>query len=486
MSESSEQRSDLDALRSLGRRFKDGGSFLFRFFVQASARRRLWFAFLLIILLVIFVGLVDWPKGPDLRVGGFFREIKLHLGLDLQGGTHLVYKMDLGNLTPERVDDAIAGARDVIERRVNAYGVGEPVVQTTKVGDQWRLIVELPGVQDIQDAIAMIGATPYLEFRQAQVFKASELPPEALAEVAPGQEIGPDTELTAFVPTALTGKEFEHATVQFDPNTGSPVIGLQFNEEGKKLFAEITQNNVGKQVAIYLDGQLISAPRVNEPITTGEAIITGDFTVEEAKELATRLNSGALPVPISLISQKNIGASLGEKSLAQSVVAGMVGFLMVALLMISFYRLPGLLAVFALLIYILLSLAIFKLIPVTLTLAGIAGFLLSIGMSVDANVLIFERMKEELRRGQNLPSALSIGFSRAWPSIRDSNLTTLLTCVILAYFGASIIRGFAITLAIGVLVSMFTAIVVSRNFLSLYIMTFPRVKKLLGIKLQES
>lgn len=475
------QRTDIDALKTIGRKLKSGLFKFFRFLFQSSPRRKVWMSFILILILVALVSLVDWPKGPDIKIGSYFREIKVHLGLDLQGGTHLVYKMNLDNIQGGRQSDAISGVRDVIERRVNAYGVSEPVVQTTKRGEEWHLIVELPGVKDIGQAIQMIGATPYLEFRESKVYKASELPPEALAQIFPGQEITPETELTAFVPTNLTGKEFEHATVQFDQRTGEPVIGLSFNDEGKKIFAELTKNNVGRQIAIYLDGELLSAPRVNEPILTGEAIITGKFTIEEAKELATRLNSGALPVPITLIAQKNIGASLGERSLEESIIAGLIGIFLVALFMIIYYRLPGFLAVLALLVYALISLAVFKLIPVTLTLAGMAGFIISVGMAVDANVLIFERMKEELRGGKRGLVAVEEGFKRAWSSIFDSNITTLITCLVLGYFGTSIIRGFAVTLGLGVVVSMFTAIIVTRTFLRLLIYSGLIKKGLFGI-----
>ena len=479
------RHTDIDVFKSIGRKIKPGFFWFWRFLIQSSPRGKVWKSFALILILTALVGLIDWPKGPNLKIGSFFREIKVHLGLDLQGGTHLVYQLDLSRLPEERRTDAIAGVRDVIERRVNILGVSEAIVQSTRVSDEWRLIVELPGVSDINKAVAMIGATPYLEFREAQIYKASELPKEALAEISPDQEIGPDTELTSFIPTNLTGKEFQRATIKFDPNTNEPVIGLEFNDEGKKLFGEITTRNVGRQVAIYLDGQILSAPRVNEPITTGEAIITGKFSVEEAKDLAIRLNAGALPVPIKLIGQKNIGASLGEKSLGESMIAGFLGLLIVALFMLIYYRLPGLLAVFALLIYAGLSLAIFKLIPVTLTLAGVAGFIISVGMAVDANVLIFERMKEELRGGQNLLSACEEGFRRAWSSIFDSNITTLITCVILGYFGSSIIRGFAITLGLGVVVSMFTAVVVTRSFLQFIIVNRLVKKKLFGIRLSN-
>lgn len=481
------QHTDIEALKNLGRKIKSGFFAFIRLVIKPSPRRRVWFSFVLIIFLVVFVSIIDWPKGPDVKIGEYFREVKVHLGLDLQGGTHLVYKMDLSSVSSERRQDAISGVRDVIERRVNAYGVSEPIVQSTHVGEDWRLIVELPGIRNIDQAVKMIGETPYLEFREAKAYKASELPEEALAQILPGQEITPDTELTAFVPTTLTGKEFEHATVKFDPNTGEPVISLEFNKEGEELFTELTKKNVGRQIAIYLDGQMISAPRVNEPIYSGEAVITGKFTTEEAKELATRLNSGALPVPVSLISQKNIGATLGEKSLEQGIIAGLIGPLFVAFFMIFYYRLPGGLAVVALVIYAMIALAIFKLASVTLTLAGIAGFILSVGMAVDANVLIFERIKEELRgrSRKGLSGASEEGFKRAWSSIRDSNISTLLICLILAYFGTSIIRGFAITLGIGVLASMFTAVVVTRNFLRLLVVNKVIHKKLFGIVIEK-
>lgn len=270
-----------------------------------------------------------------------------------------------------------------------------------------------------------------------------------------------------FVNTGLGGQHLRRATVVFDPNTGEPQVSLLFNDDGKQLFAEITKKNLQKPVAIYLDGQPISIPTVQQEITTGEAIISGTFNLVEAKQLAARLTAGALPVPITLISQQNIGASLGQESIERSFVAGLLGLVLVALFMILYYRLPGLLAVIALGIYTLLVLAIFKLWPVTLTLAGIAGFILSIGMAVDANVLIFERMKEELRRGKAPSLAVDQGFRRAWLSIRDSNVSSLITCAILAWFGTSLVQGFAITLAIGILVSMFSAITITRTFLRL-------------------
>ena len=327
--------------------------------------------------------------------------------------------------------------------------MAEPLLQIS--GDS-RLIVELPGVTDVAEAIKVIGQTPYLEFR----------------EVKQGQTaISENSE--DWAPTELTGKNLEIASVQFDPQSGRPVIGLNFDDEGSRLFEEITRRNVGQLLAVFLDGQLLQAPTVQTTIAGGEAIITGSFSIQEARTIVSRLNSGALPVPIKLVGQQTVGATLGETSLDNSVLAGLIGFVVIALFMLIFYRLPGALAAAALAIYIVLSLSIFKLVPVTLTLAGIAGFILSIGMAVDANILIFERIKEELRNGKELTLALQDGFARAWLSIRDSNASTLITTFILGYFGTSIIRGFAVTLAIGVILSMFTAITVSRTFLFLFL-----------------
>ncbi|MBU1178585.1 protein translocase subunit SecD, partial [Patescibacteria group bacterium] len=286
-----------------------------------------------------------------------------------------------------------------------------------------------------------------------------------------------------FKMTKLTGQHLNKSQLQFDQQTNQPIISLEFNDEGKRLFAEITERNVGKPIAIFLDGAVISAPTVNEPIRDGSAVITGQFTLDEAKELAMRLNAGALPVPIELLSQNTVGATLGKSSVEKSFLAGLIGLVLVSLFMIIYYRLPGVLAVLALGFYALLVLALFKLIPVTLTLAGIAGFILSIGMAVDANVLIFERVKEELRLGKTVKSAIDSGVKHAWVSIRDSNVSTIITCVILAWFGVGIIKGFAITLGLGILVSMFSAIVVTRMLL--YLVLGKKVGQkmwLLGIK----
>ncbi|MBI2642595.1 MAG: protein translocase subunit SecD [Candidatus Wildermuthbacteria bacterium] len=375
------------------------------------------------------------------------------LGLDLQGGVHLVYEADTSQIPTGDVDSAVEGLRDVIERRVNFFGVKEPLVQTEGRGERRRLIVELAGVIDPKQAVELIGLTPYLEFGEAK---------------ANYQEIIGKGEENPFQATPLTGRYLKKAEIAFDNVTNEPIVTIQFNDEGAKLFEEITARNIGKPLAIFLDGQLLSAPVVQDKISGGSAQITGRFTRQEAQEIARNLNAGALPLPITLISQQNVGATLGVESLRLSLKAGILGFLGVLLFMVLFYRFLGVFAVLSLLLYALFILALFKLIPVTLTLAGIAGFILSLGMAVDANILIFSRMREELKGGRSFSGALEEGFRRAWPSIRDGNITTLLVGVILFWFGSSFVQGFALTLSIGILMSMFTALVVTRNFLNLF------------------
>ncbi len=627
---------------------------------------------------------VDWvaAKTKDVVKLPRAKEINFRLGLDLQGGTQLTYNADLSAVPAKDKASAVEGARDVIERRVNVFGVSEPNVQTNRSGDDYQIIAELAGIKDIKEAIKMIGETPILEFKEqtgekrqltdeekkqledfnkeaekkaeevlgkvlsggdfealAREFSQDEKTKEAggdlgwitendnlqmvvfarelkkgeatkdLKRTGDGFEImkmedervktdpfanesekevkashllicykdisGCESGLTKeealekikklkataspvnfstlikqnstepgardsggelgwfgkgkmvkpfeeavfsqavgaisepietefgyhliykqdereikeykvrrilirtmkesdiigaqsdWKNTELTGKNLKWASVQFDPNSGVPEVSLEFDDEGAKMFADITGRNVGKPVAIFLDGYPISVPTVNEKITGGKAVISGNFNIKEAKLLAQRLNAGALPVPITLVNQQTVGATLGQKSVSDSLRAGIIGFLLVALFMIIFYRLPGLVAVFSLAIYGILVLAVFKLWPVTLTLAGLAGFIMSIGMAVDANILIFARFKEELRLGKPVAMALEEGFKRAWLSIRDSNVSTLITCFILAEFSTSIVKGFAVTLALGVIVSMFTAIVITRNLLNL-------------------
>jgi len=605
--------------------------------------------------------IVESYKLPDALKAPHFKNIPFKLGLDLQGGTHLVYEADTKDIPESERAAALEGVRDVIERRVNAFGVSEPIVQTNKSGDRWRIIVELAGVSDVREAIRMIGETPILEFKeenpvaeipltedeqkqldilnagvkakaneelqrargigsatttwenlglvteasqpdiwkwadthqgvktpqlvessdawdvvrvnardtQEKEIRAShilicfegaqgceepltkeqalqqitdlraELTTENFAEKAKAFSTDPsastnsgdlgwfahetmvkefadaafamkkgeisepvespfgyhliyktdertlvryDVDRAHFAKatpldvrpdadpwknTGLSGKHVRRAQVEFDPTTGQPLVSLAFNDEGKKLFADITKENVGKLVAIYLDGEPISIPRVQQEITEGTAVISGDFDFKEAKLLAQRLNAGALPVPIQLLSQQTIGASLGQDSLDKSLHAGLIGFLIVVAFMILYYRLPGVLASVALAMYTAFSLAVFKLWGITLTLSGIAGVILSIGMAVDANILIFERMKEELKNGRPLDSAIAEGFKRAWTSIYDSNISSLITCAILYTFTSSSVRGFAVTLAIGIVISMFSAITVTRTLLRL-------------------
>ena len=545
---------------------------------KVITRQKIWLTLVGILILVIFSGLISYPQLP-LSIPGesFFSQFKPHLGLDLQGGAHLVYQADVSELPAPDQDSALEGVRDVIERRVNAFGVSEPIVQT---GSNHRLIIELAGIHDVNDAIQQIGETPLLEFKT----QLPSPPPVALTETEKQEAIqfnldiynkakGIISELEAgadfselaglnsedtsnkdlggelgfagigmFVPefekaifedlhigeitsepiktdfgyhiikkiaeqgegdekevnsahillstkdeeykqaqilnsdqwqnTQLSGKHLQKAIVQFDPNTNAPNIGLEFNSEGRDLFAEITKGNIGKPVAIFLDGYAISIPTVKEEITGGSAVISGNFNLVEAKELAQRLNAGALPIPIHLISQQTVGPSLGKISLEKSLIAGLLGLIIVALFMIIYYRLPGIISVIALLMYGIFALAVFEVFTITLTLAGIACFILSVGMAVDANLLIFERTKEELRSGKPIGNSIEEGFSRAWLSIRDSNISSIITCIILAWFGSSLIKGFAITLGIGILISMFSAFVVTKTLLRLFATKF--------------
>ena len=410
-----------------------------------ATKYRIWSIVLLAIFTLLFFRFLDRDSKP------------FSYGLDLVGGTELIYHADTNSVS-DRIG-AMDSLKEVIERRVNIFGVSEPLVQTEHAGfvsglHDDRLIVELPGVTDNEEAKRLIGKTPTLEFRLAREGgdKILESNPNATMD-------------ELFVNTGLTGRLLSKSQVLFDPNTRAPYIGLNFNEEGAKLFAKLTKENKGQVLAIFLDGNLLSAPVIQDEITDGIAQITGKFTPEEVKTLVRDLNYGALPVAIDLVNSQTIGASLGEEALNAGVKAGIIGFVALSLFLIFWYRLPGLIAVVALMAYVVLSLTLFKLVPVTLTAAGLAGFILSIGMAVDANVLIFERTKEELMKGKKISDALHEGFSRAWLSIRDSNTASIITAIILFWLGTSAVKGFALTLGVGVVVSMFTAITLSRTFL---------------------
>ena len=655
---------------------------------KPASRSAIRWGVISILVLLIAGGIFDFPSyyisfanGLEGRSGFSLprpSEEGFHLGLDLQGGAHLVYEADMAGIPFNERDDALAGARDVIERRVNAFGVGEPRVQTNVSGDKHRIIIELPGVVDVQDAIRQIGETPILEFKEVNPDPQTNLTEEQQAELerrnmetetraqdilkeitegdlafeqavetysedqftkslggdlgfvdqrssdwmremhqfateiveqgtvaknilatglgyhivkleesderaatvsarhilicfigserckqerfqteageiindlkkratpenfadlakeysddtgsgAAGGDLGEFTrgtmakpfeeaafalpvggispvietkfgyhiiykydetkeiqhhlkhvlfkktkpedvapELDPWLNTDLSGKQLERASVEFNNQTGEVEVGLKFDNEGKDLFAEITKRNVGKPVAIFLDGGIISAPVVQTVISGGQAVITGNFSIQEAKLLAQRLNAGALPLPIHIVGQSTVGPTLGRISLQKSLMAGIIGFALVLLFMLLYYRLPGLLAGFALILYVVLVLAVFKLVPVTVTLAGVAGFILSLGMAVDANILIFERIREELCDGRSYSRAITEGFERAWTSIRDGNVSTLITCAILYWFGTSIVRGFAVTLSVGIVLSMFSAITITRIWL---------------------
>lgn len=555
-----------------------------------SNQKKIWLKFSLVVILFLATACIAYPgeiAKPN-WLHQFVSKFKINLGLDLQGGIHLIYRADMSGVESEKQREALDGLQDVIERRVNAFGVAEPLIETSKSGGEQRLIVELAGVRDIEAAKAMIKETPFLEFKkmgesaadqasapqlsvedqkynEQQKQKAEDIlkqiqnganfsetakqnsedpgskdkggdldfakkgmfVPEfdevlfekglANGEVYPqivesqfGYHIikvievrgdGDDKEVHSqhillakktppmpgpvapnLIDTGLTGKNLKSAVVEFEPQTGKPQVGIAFDAEGTKLFGQITKENVGRQIAILLDGEIISAPTVQTAITDGNAVISGNFTVEEAKKLAQGINQGALPVPITLIGQQSVEASLGRISLEKSLKAGLIGIVLVTIFMIIYYRFLGLVSSGALVIYSSLMVAIFKLSSVTpwsitLTLAGIAGFILSIGMAVDANILIFERTKEEIRKGRSMRSAIDEGFHRAWPSIRDSNISSIITSLILIWFGTGFVKGFAVTLLLGVLVSMFTAIVIVRTILTAIVGQWAEEKK---------
>ncbi len=410
--------------------------------------KRPWITFVIIFILTMVAVAIVRPNG-NLTFYGFHQDYTFSEGLDLQGGVHLKYIMDLSKVPVAERPEAIQGVKNVMENRINPLGVAEPIIQTSRIGDQAALIIELPGQEDTESAINTIGKTARLTFRE---------------EDGAGD----------FKETNLTGGDLKPngSAVVFDQTTRAPIINLTFTDEGAKKFSEITTRNLQKSIAIYLDEEAIQVATVNEAITTGQAQISGGFTLPEAQETVRLLNAGALPVPLELKEQRKIGATLGEESIQRSLVAGGVGLLLVAAFMLLYYRFLGLVAVLSLILYTAFSLAIFKLIPVTLTLAGITGFILSIGMAVDANILIFERLKEEMAEGKPLRRAIHDGFDRAWSSIRDSNASSIITALILYNFGASsLIKGFSLTLILGILVSLFTAITVSRTLLYLVLGT---------------
>lgn len=420
---------------------------------------------ILIILLTILGGFFIYPKSP---IGEKWRPWRL--GLDLAGGTELTYSVDLSQVESIDQESVLNGLRDVIERRVNFFGVSEPEVFVAQGGGRSELHVKLAGIKDIDQAINQIGETPFLKFSEILTVQTGERE----------GEIG-----SIFADTQLTGRYVTGARLDFD-EANRPQVAITFNSEGAKIFEELTgkiadkarvdpdplckERGTGKRLAILLDNEPITAPCVYEMITGGNAVITGNFTLDEAKQLVERFNAGALPAPINLTDRFTISSTLGIDSLKNAIIAGLIGTLLVVIFMIGYYRFLGVFASLALLIYIVLTLSVFKLTPsFTLTLAGIAGFILTIGMAVDANILIFERIKEEIKKGLSRNSAVQEGFRRAWPSIRDSNISTIITAIILYSFTSSFVKGFALTLLIGTLISMFSAITTTRLFLQVFI-----------------
>lgn len=554
-----------------------------------SIRNKLKLKFAGIIVLAAICGLISYPQAVAFspRLFGALEKFKFNLGLDLQGGIHLEYKADVSGIEPDKISDAMQGAQDVIERRVNAFGVGEPLVQPAKSGDEYRIIVELPGIKDIEQAKQKIKDAPLLEFKEEggsidpqvqQMFEslnaqAKQKAQEALGKAKGGANFeelakensedpgskdkggdlgfvkkgtfvpefdkvlfegnlkpgevypelvesqfgwhvikfieqrgeGDEREVHAehilfakkdpsqypefaYADTGLTGKNLKSASAQYSngQGLGEPEVALQFDDEGTKLFAELTKKNLGKKIAIFLDGELQIAPTVQSEITNGQAVITGNYTIKEARDIAQRLNQGALPVPLSLVGQQSVEASLGEASLRKSLLAGLIGLGAVIVFMLIFYRFLGLVASFALLVYTVIMIAIFKIFGFTMTLSGIAGFVLSIGMAVDANILIFERTKEEVRNGRTMSGALDEGFKRAWTSIRDGNMSSIITSVILVIIGTGFVKGFALTLLLGVAVSMFTAVMITRTLLKVLVVEWMHEHTwLIGVRKRE-
>lgn len=452
--------------------------------------------FIIILILTVFCVIVNLSQPYAVNIGSshykfdgfsvnagpihFKPNFPFRKGLDLEGGTSVTLRADMKGIADSERDSALESAKTVIEKRINLFGVSEPVVQTSKANKDYRIIVEIPGVTDVNQAVELVGRTAKLTFWESfdsaqDQGKGQDAQKDASDSAKLQQAIKsgvPVGVLQLFGPNAkktnLSGNDLKEATVAFDPKTGKPEVQMTFTGAGAKKFADITKRNTGKIVAIALDQTLVEAPRVNEPIYGGQAVITGEFTTQQAKALQIQLNAGALPVSLSVLEQRAVGATLGQESLQKSLIAGVMGFFVIILFMVVLYGRLGLVASLALAIYTLIVLTLFRLIPVTLTLSGIAGFILSIGIAVDANILIFERTKEELRKGRTRESATELGFSRAWPAIRDSNVSSLITSAVLFYFGTGIVRGFAFTLALGILVSMFSAIFVTRTFLQVF------------------
>ena len=419
---------------------------------------------LIIIMIIVAIAIwIDLPNNPGIHIAGINRDIETRLGLDLVGGVQALLEADLPEGTAVEAEKMRTATR-IVENRVNGLGVTEALVQQAGVN---RIVVELPGVDDPTVAISTIQETGLLEFVD---MGNTPLPAGTIIVTNIATSEAPDAEEQVWQ-TVMTGDVIDNVQVSRDPTSGQYLIQFQLNSEGADTFSEYTTSHVGEFLGIVLDKTVISAPNVNEPITEGEGVISGAFTLESANNLAVQLRYGSLPIPLKVVETRTIGPTLGQDSLQKSLNALLIGFIVVILFMALYYRLPGVLADISIIIYALVTFSIFRYLPVTLTLPGIAGLMLSTGSALDANILIFERLKEELRAGRRLNQAVDIAWKRAWPSIRDSNIATLITCAILFWFGsafgATIVKGFALTLSIGVIISLFTAIFVTRTFLNL-------------------
>ena len=446
---------------------------------------------ILILMLLIIVIWINMPNNPGILIGDYERDLDTVLGLDLQGGMQVLLEVDLPPDIPVEAQ-ALKDARQILENRSNGLGVSDVIFQ---VAGTRRIVGEFPGLINTEEVIAVLKETGQLEFVD---MGSTPLPPDTLittdlglTTALPSEDTEEDIISSVEVPelpisqneqeeeqiwhTVLTGDQLQSVAVTTS-QLGEYMIQIKFKDEGAKIFKDYTSANVGKFLAIVLDKRVISAPRIQSAIPDGEGVISGDFTYETSNALAVQLRYGSLPVPLKVVESRVIGPTLGHDSLNKSMIAGVIGIVIVALFMIIYYRLPGVIAIMSIITYALIILALFKLIPVTLTLPGIAGVLLSTGGALDANILIFERMKEELRAGRKLRQAVDLAWKRAWSSIRDSNLATIITSGILFWFGsafgASIVKGFALTLAIGVGVSLFCAIVITRTFLNEVIFLF--------------
>ena len=411
------------------------------------------------------------PNLEDITGGRFERKLDIKLGLDLQGGTYIVLRGDMSQVTESERGDKINATKEILKNRVDQFGISESNLFTSVVGDEYRIIVELPGSgEDVETQIDTLKTTAKLEFKEE---RSQE---EIIAITDNFTNLPQDGDFTSiyFRETGVSGADLKTARSQLSQQSGQNYdILLEFTNEGAQKFKEAAIRNRGKTIAIILDGQVISNPSVSSDygLVSGDdrfVNITGEFTQEEASNLAIQLRGGALPIPVEVIEQKTVEPTLGRESLILSLIGGVVGVVLLMLFMIYLYKWNGVIADVALIIYILINVAVYKWVPITLSLAGIAGFILSIGVAVDANILIFERMLEELRKGRSRARAVYLGFQRAWLSIRDSNASTLITCAILFYFGSTAVKAFALNLAIGVVVSLFTAITVTKTLLNTF------------------